>query len=78
MLTVADMGEGGVKNGQKSADVLYGRSQRAAKLLAVNVRGLKKKSAIRPRPHLSQSARVRTRAKSNHSQSLMAGNFAVL
>ena len=25
MLTVADMGEGGVKNGQKSADVLYGR-----------------------------------------------------
>ena len=26
MLTVADMGVGGVKNGQKSADVLYGRS----------------------------------------------------
>ena len=26
MLTVADMGGGGVKNGQKSADVLYGRS----------------------------------------------------
>ena len=26
MLTVADMGEGGVKNPQKSADVLYGRS----------------------------------------------------
>ena len=25
MLTVADMGEGGVKNRQKSADVLYGR-----------------------------------------------------
>ena len=25
MLTVADMGEGGVKNGQKTADVLYGR-----------------------------------------------------
>ena len=25
MLTVADMGEGGVKNGQKSADILYGR-----------------------------------------------------
>ena len=25
LLTVADMGEGGVKNGQKSADVLYGR-----------------------------------------------------
>jgi len=29
-------------------------------------------------PHLSQSARVRTWAKSNHSQSLMAGNFAAL
>ena len=28
MLTVADMGEGGVKNHQKSADVLYGRSLR--------------------------------------------------
>ena len=28
MLTVADMGEGGVKNGQKSADVLYGWPQR--------------------------------------------------
>ena len=26
MLTVADMGEGGAKNLQKSADVLYGRS----------------------------------------------------
>ena len=26
MLTVADMGEGGVKNHPKSADVLYGRS----------------------------------------------------
>ena len=25
MLTVANMGEGGVKNCQKSADVLYGR-----------------------------------------------------
>ena len=27
MLTLVDRGEGGVKNGQKSADVLYGRSQ---------------------------------------------------
>ena len=26
MLTVADMGEGGVKNHQKSADILYGQS----------------------------------------------------
>ena len=52
--------------------------QRAAKLLAVNVGGLKKKSAIQPRPHSKQSARVQTRAKANHSQSLMAGNFAAL
>ena len=52
--------------------------QRAAKLLAVNVGGLKKKSAIRPRPHLSQSAKVRTRAQAKHSQSLMAGSFAAL
>ena len=28
MLTVADMGEGGVKNHGYSADVLYGRSHR--------------------------------------------------
>ena len=47
--------------------------QRAAKLLAVNLGGLKKKSANRPLPHW-----VRTRAKSNYSQSLMAGNFAAL
>ena len=52
--------------------------QRAAKLLAVNVGGLKKKSANRPRPQTKQSARVRTQAKSNHSQSLMAGKFAAL
>ena len=52
--------------------------QRAAKLLAVKVGGLKKKSAGRPRPHSNQSARVRTPAPSNHSQSLMAGNFAAL
>ena len=53
-------------------------NQRASKLPAFKVGGLMKKSAIRPRPHLNQSARVRTRAKSNHSQSLMAGNFAAL
>ena len=52
--------------------------QRAAKLLAVNVGGLKKKSADWPRSHSKQSARVRTQAKSNHSQSLMASKFAAL
>ena len=36
--------------------------QRAAKLLAVNVGGLKQKSANQPWPHLQQSARVWTRA----------------
>ena len=61
-----------------NAENLWSVGQRAAKLLAVNVGGLKKKSAIRPQPNLSQSARVRFRAKSNHSQSLMAGNFAAL
>ena len=52
--------------------------QRAADVQAVNVRGLKKKSANRPRPHSKQSAGVRCLARSNHSQSLMAGNFAAL
>ena len=46
--------------------------------LAFKVGGLKKKCAIRPRLHSNQSAGVRTRAKSNHSQSLMAGIFAAL
>ena len=35
MLTVADMGEGGVKNGPKSADVLYGRP-----LMAMVIQGV--------------------------------------
>ena len=52
--------------------------QRAAELPAVKVGAWKKKSANRPRPHLKQSARVRCLARSNHSQSLMAGNFAAL
>ena len=49
-----------------------------AKLLAVKVGGLKKKSAGRPWPHSNQSAWVRVLAWSNHSQSLMAGDFAAL
>ena len=47
--------------------------QRAAKFLAIKVGGLKPA----PAP-VSQCARVRTPAPSNHSQSLMAGNFAAL
>ena len=35
--------------------------QKAAKLLAVKVGGLKKKSAGRPRPHLNHSAHIRVR-----------------
>ena len=35
-------------------------------------------SAARPRPHSNQSAQIRVRLGSNHSQSLMASNFAVL
>ena len=52
--------------------------QRASKLLAFKVGGLKKKSAAWPQPHLNQSARIRVRPRSNHSQSLMNGNFAAL
>ena len=52
--------------------------QRAAKLLAVNFGGLKKKSANRPWPHSNHSASVREHPGSNHSQSLMASNFAAL
>ena len=37
MLTAADMGEGGVKNHQKSADVLYGRSLRTLDLRVQSV-----------------------------------------
>ena len=51
--------------------------QRAAKLLAVKVGGLKKVCQPAPAP-VSQCAWVRTPAPSNHSQSLMAGNFAAL
>ena len=52
--------------------------QRAAKLPAIKVGGLKKKSAFQPWPHSNRSARVRDRPGSNHSQSFMAGNFAAL
>ena len=49
--------------------------QRASKLPDFKVGGLKKKSATRPQHHLNQSAQVRLWPGSNHSQSLMAGNF---
>ena len=52
--------------------------QRAAKLLAVNVGGLKKKVCHLAWAPVGQSARGRTRGKSNHPQNLMAGNFAAL
>ena len=52
--------------------------ERALKLPAFKVEGVKKKSAVQPRPHLNRSARIRVGPGSNHSQSLMAGNFAAL
>ena len=52
--------------------------QRASKLLAVKVGGLKKKSAIWPRPLSNQSAGSRLRSGSNLSQSLTDSNFAAL
>ena len=51
---------------------------RASKLQAVEVGSLKKKLPAWPWPHLNQSARVRVVPGSNHSQSLMACNFAAL
>ena len=44
--------------------------------LATKVGGLEKKSAFQP--HSNRSARVREHPGSNHSESLMAGNFAAL
>ena len=52
--------------------------QRALKLPAVKVEGHKKKPADQPQPLLNQSAGIQVVPGSNHSQSLMAGNFAAL
>ena len=52
--------------------------QRESKLLAVKVGGLKKKSAIWPRPLSNQSAWVWLRPGSNLSQSFTDSNFAAL
>ena len=52
--------------------------QRASKLLAVKLAGLKKKSTIWPWPLSKQSAQVQMRQGSNLSQSLTDSNFAVL
>ena len=60
------------------AKILKSFGQMASKLPVVKVGGLMKKSAIWPRPHSNQSARVQVVPGSNHSQSLMAGNFAAL
>ena len=59
-----------------NAENLGSVGQRAAKLLAVKVGGLKKKSAGRPRPQSASLLRFDSRSRSNHSESLMAGNFA--
>ena len=52
--------------------------KRALKLLTAKVGGPKKKSAAWPRPHSNQSAWIHDGSGLNHSQSLMAGNFATL
>ena len=52
--------------------------QRAVKLLAFKVGGLKKKSADWHWPYLNQEARVRHRMDLNHSQKLMDSNCAGL
>ena len=61
-----------------NAKNLKSLGQTASKLPVVKVGGRKKKSAARPRPHSNQSAWIQSWASSNHSQSLMAGNFAAL
>ena len=59
-----------------NAENLGSVGQRAAKLLAVKVGGLKKKSAGRPRPQSASLLGFDSRSRSNHSESLMANNFA--
>ena len=61
-----------------NAKTLGSVGQRAAKLLAVKVGGLKKKSASRPRPQSASLPGFDSRSRSNHSQSLMASNFTAL
>ena len=61
-----------------NAENLGSVGQRAAKLLAVKVGGLKKKSAGRPWPQSASLLGFDSRSRSNHSPSLMAGNFTAL
>ena len=58
------------------AENLGSVGQRAAKFQAVKVDGLKKKSAGRPRPQSASLLGFESWSRSNHSESLMAGNFA--
>ena len=60
------------------AETLKSLGQMALKLPVIKVEGLTKKSTVQPRPHLNQSARVQGGPGSNHSQTLMTGNFAAL
>ena len=67
------------KNGFRSFNTenLGSVGKRDSKLPAVKVGGHKKKSTDQPQPLSNQSARIRVVRGSNHSQSLMASNFAV-
>ena len=58
------------------AENLGSVGQKATKLLAVKFGGLKKKSASRPQPQSASVPGFDAWTVSNHSQSLMAGNFA--
>ena len=60
------------------AENLESVGQRASKLLAVKVGGLKKKSALRPKCVQARLARPRLCLGSNHSQTLSNSNFAAL
>ena len=60
------------------AVIWFSLGQRASKLQAIKVGGLKKKSANRPRPYSNHSAQIQLFLGSNHSQTLTASNFEAL
>ena len=59
-------------------EILGSLGQRAAKLPAFKIGGIKKKSAAWPWSHLNHSDWIRVCLGSNHSQSLTDSNFAAL
>ena len=65
-------------NGNKHDPVRYVIVDSLESTLVVKVKVLKRKSANQPQTHSNQLAQIQCRASLNHSQSLMASNFAAL